>query len=1076
MTKIRSYFKKSIYIIMAIVCCIAPYLALSSKNVAAKVPNDKYYTQGIRFYNADDCDESEKSTSSITVGGEAVISGTSAEEKVWSGLKSMGLTDEITAGVMGNMAHEGNYFNPVQYEGMYKDKWEGGAFDWENDPARGHGVGLTQWSGSRRPAVMKYLKTSNAELYEKYMLHPNTYSMANGNAYGVNGDKFIQLAGEADADALYSLEITYVVNEELKKGYSGMLSQTTVEGAADWFLDHYEQPGDIEGTRPVRRADAKKYYEKFSGQTSFSGGTGGNGNASGGTVSAENNGSNVTWIGDSISNGALQWNQIQSKWPEADAKEHETIQDSKQFAGRESGNPTGMEIVKKFESEGRMRDVLIYALGTNDHDLQKSQIEELIKEAKAPKTIVLVTNYNNNNRDEFKKNSELIRGATSMDSRIVVADWEKEASANADQYFGSDGIHPNKTGSQQFVEIITRAALTGYKNDNGKGGSCSCNPVNKSGVWAGQKYDLTDGQLAGIMAMIKGENADSLEMIQTEATIMPNLYEFYRPKSPRTGAGLVDYLTASPYGGGGGWFATYNLYNESYTGYTAEEFNAIKDILVNGNRTMPPEIVEHDCINCGAGVNYAYNDGVEFDVTDRSKYISGKTLLKQGSGRLTGQYIFYKFADDAAKAGDPFGYFENNPPSDTSGSTSTSAGVQVTWTEDGWISGGMEGYYKDDATTWGLKLDEKANQEFTTDSLKGSGKGPNKILLHSVEAPGGVGETARTAFPEELSIVDNVAASRAPHFTIDIKNKKVYQHYSIKKTSGAIKKHDDYAGVQIEIFGFTYDETSGGEWNLRQASNFSEADWDYLAKLLLAISEETGATTDGSSLDWTTDNKRMTEDEMKNYHGIMGHMHATDNDHIDPRDIWKYIEPALKRNKGGDGSCTKNDDTNGDLNATAIKLAWPERGHDPDNPTEAYRQALREPDGVGTRGEGDECSIVGKSCDAFVVTVIRSSGVDKEIPCCGAANVRDYLASSSKWQEVPNNKASLRGGDVRGSDGHVEMVVEVNGELKIASASHCNRTGEVLDYYDNSFQAFRFAGGNGGGANANAAVMAAGLR
>ena len=63
---------------------------------------------------------------------------------------------------------------------------------------------------------------------------------------------------------------------------------------------------------------------------------------------------------------------------------------------------------------------------------------------------------------------------------------------------------------------------------------------------------------------------------------------------------------------------------------------------------------------------------------------------------------------------------------------------------------------------------------------------------------------------------------------------------------------------------------------------------------------------------------------------------------------------------------------------------------------------------------------------------------------------------------------------MRASDGHVEMIVEVNGQLAIASASHCSRTGEVGEYYDNAntFDAFRFVGSRGGGgAAANRATV-----
>ena len=1029
---------------------------ISPSAFAANTPQEiDYYSHNkIKFYNPEECDG--KASNGSTVGGEAAISGSTAEEKVWSGLKSLGISDEIAAGMMGNMIHEGNALNPAQYEGSWFDVWEKG-FDWETDPARGHGVGLIQWSGGRRVNIMKYIKEHNADVYEKYMLHPMKYSYANGNVYGVNGDKFIELAdSEAEADALFSLQITFLINEEIKvtPEYKGVLNETTVQGAADFFLDNVEAPACPECSRSVRRSSAQEMFTKYSGKDRFAGGTGGNNNGSGSaTTSADATGSNVTWIGDSISEGAVDFGIIKDKWPQADAEKGSggTIQSSKQFAGTSSSNPTGQQLVEKLESEGKMREVLVFALGTNNDGLTEQQIKDMLSAAKTPKTIVLVTNYNVKNKDEFKSNNEKILNAKTYDTRVVVADWASIVEGKDWLNGDSEGVHPNREGSEAFVQAIIDAASTGYTSGSGGSGNCECDESSKTGVWAGQKYDLTDGQLRGIMAMIKGENGGSLEMVQTEATLMANVYEYYKPE-PHTADGFVAYLRTPP--GSGGWFATYDDYNESFSDYTQEEFNAIKDIFNNGNRTMPPEILEHDCVKCGAGIDYAYNDGVSFDPTDYSKYVSGKTILKQGSGGLSGQYVFYKFADDAQKKGDPFGYFEDNPPGQTSGSTSTTAGSSVSW-DNGWISGGIDGYHKDDATTWGYHLDDAANKDFAT------GGKANKILLHSTEGYGSSGDSVKTVFAPTTSSATSTPSSFAPNFTVDMKNRKVFQHYSINKTSGAIKSHDDIAGIQIEIMGFTGDETTGGEWNLRQEGNFSDEDWDYLAKLIIAISEEIGSELDGSSLDWTDDNKKLSVSEMTSYNGIMGHMHAADNDHADPKDIWKYLEPAIKRGGGGSGKCSKN--TNGDLNATALLLAWPEKGvHGPDDPTEEYRKALKEPDGVGTRGEGDECSITGKSCDAFVVTVLRYSGVDKDVPCCGAANVRDYLASHpEKYTEVTNSESSLQGGDIRASDGHVEMVVEVNGEKKIASASHCDRTGEVGNFYENSgtFRAFRYSGG-----------------
>ena len=68
--------------------------------------------------------------------------------------------------------------------------------------------------------------------------------------------------------------------------------------------------------------------------------------------------------------------------------------------------------------------------------------------------------------------------------------------------------------------------------------------------------------------------------------------------------------------------------------------------------------------------------------------------------------------------------------------------------------------------------------------------------------------------------------------------------------------------------------------------------------------------------------------------------------------------------------------------------------------------------------------------------------------------------NSGKFVEVPNKLGSLKPGDIRISEGHIEMYVEVDGEPKIASASHGDRTGEIGNFYENSatFKAYRWAG------------------
>lgn len=146
----------------------------------------------------------------------------------------------------------------------------------------------------------------------------------------------------------------------------------------------------------------------------------------------------------------------------------------------------------------------------------------------------------------------------------------------------------------------------------------------------------------------------------------------------------------------------------------------------------------------------------------------------------------------------------------------------------------------------------------------------------------------------------------------------------------------------------------------------------------------------------------------------------------------------------------------GDINRTAIELAYPTTGNDYNNPKPSYRSALQS---TKVNLLGDFFSKIGASCDAFVATVMRHSGADPDFVCCGVSyhgKTWQYVTSSGKYREIPNTPESLRPGDIRLSDGHIELYVEVNGVGKIASASHHTRTGEILDFYPGrNFKAYR---------------------
>ncbi len=251
-------------IFTSIFALIIVQLLLLQPAFAANQPDpavlDYFSRNGIYYYNP-----SGNCETTTGGGGTAIIKGNTAAEKVWSGLISLGFTEEQTAGIMGNMQHESNSFNPAQHEGsQYRKHWPM-ALDANTD--KSYGLGLIQWSGGRRVNLYNYVK-EQAPDYLKYFNNPEQYSMKNGNIYGLNGDGFIQVAGSA-GDQLFSLELTFLYNE-LKghKSYSGIFEQKTVYDSAKFFLEHVEIPQNPTIEHHMNRAtDAEKWYNQFHGTT-----------------------------------------------------------------------------------------------------------------------------------------------------------------------------------------------------------------------------------------------------------------------------------------------------------------------------------------------------------------------------------------------------------------------------------------------------------------------------------------------------------------------------------------------------------------------------------------------------------------------------------------------------------------------------------------------------------------------------------------------------------------------------------------------------------------------------------------
>ncbi len=253
-----------------------------------------------------------------------------------------------------------------------------------------------------------------------------------------------------------------------------------------------------------------------------------------------------------------------------------------------------------------------------------------------------------------------------------------------------------------------------------------------------------------------------------------------------------------------------------------------------------------------------------------------------------------------------------------------------------WLdSAGLEGYIKDEVSL-SANIDDSAvvngqYASFAADAGNGSGL-PGFIVLHLTEADN-FGARSWTNFCGPSFYCP-------PHFTIDVGTREVFQHFPLTSPSAAVSAADgvswDQYGIQIEIVGHggtpgsTCMKDACGERYLY--TNFSDGDWDYIAKLLIAISNETGIPLT-SSLTWANspseaEGLKLSTNELKSYIGVLGHTHV--NGKEDPLSAWQYIERALGRlgfayNKtsftvcknsnrrgtcyslrNGDGGCTKD--------------------------------------------------------------------------------------------------------------------------------------------------------------------------
>lgn len=151
------------------------------------------------------------------------------------------------------------------------------------------------------------------------------------------------------------------------------------------------------------------------------------------------------------------------------------------------------------------------------------------------------------------------------------------------------------------------------------------------------KYKLSDRQIKGLANIVGHEQGGKAGRL-AEASLMVNQVDLDGKK--KTASDVVKNAT-------GGWFAHGKSRYDNPGNPDKTAINAVKQVMVEGKRTLPRYVDEHDCFS---DIGSVTTEGKSVTKTNRKAYKSHKTTVKNHMGST---YTFYSFPD---KASDPFGY------------------------------------------------------------------------------------------------------------------------------------------------------------------------------------------------------------------------------------------------------------------------------------------------------------------------------------------------------------------------------------------------------------------------------------
>ena len=600
-------------------------------------------------------------------------------------------------------------------------------------------------------------------------------------------------------------------------------------------------------------------------------------------------GSNMTVLGDkTIRTIKDKQDGLSSKLPNAvfQTKDGLALKDNK-----DKSEDSVKDIVKLLDSSDNEDDhlasnvVMAVGLGIQAKNFSDSDISDIVDEIGTDKTIILITYYNSKSPGDYDKVNEYILSLASANENIKVADWAEAASSD-ETLVGPDGYTPaDGNGVKKFSELIMSAAGVSLYNNTQKKDSCECGDKDSSGAVSG---GLTEDQAQKIIDYYQEDSTDSKYEITIKKANCVNMSGFF-----------VQLFTSG----------TWNV----YAGNGKEVVHYFKTYY-NPDIEVGSEVRPFSIFSVTSGVTVC-DDGYLCGHTGIVVAVNGDDVLTleaaYNNPDWTGFHHRTKdyFVNDQYPQ-EKFAYLDSIMDwsaltSIIGGSVNTTSSnstlVDTTW-EDGMLSSGIEGVNKLLATESDYDIgDASHTHSYTTNKPNGT-IGANKITLFTTETK------------EDSDVLKSYVDDKklyAPHFTIDIKNLKIYQHFPIDKPATALSGDDNLTGgIQIGIIGFSDSKSSGydADWDITSDS-FGDTEWAYLAMLVEAICDITGISKN-STQDWK-EPKRLNSKDFTAATGILGGMHAPSLLN-GPGDIWEKLNTQLAK-LGTTGDCGDGDKTLGEF-------------------------------------------------------------------------------------------------------------------------------------------------------------------